>query len=132
MCGPRPHVKRTYYKVFNHAAAVTRLNENVNATNMALAQSHSQLSGEEMCELATTAAAVGGLVVVSICDGKGSLLGVLLRAGVRVRRYLSVESDENARRVCYCNYGGGHALLAHGALRFLPDARSVTVADLTM
>ena len=128
---PGLRVVRTRYKVFDHPAAVKRLNENVDAFNTALTLSRRLLPDDKVRELATTAATAGGLVVVSICDGKGSLLGALLRAGVRVRRYLSVEIDEGARRVCHCNYGGGnHELLGHDALRFFPDARSVTIADL--
>ena len=128
---PALRVVRTAYKVFDHPAAVSRLNSNVGAFNEALASSRHLLPNDKVRELATTAAAAGGLVVVSICDGKGSLLGALLRAGLRVRRYLSIECDEGARRVCHCNFGGGnHELLRHDALRFFPDARSVTIADL--
>ena len=67
------------------------------------------------------------------CDvaGKGTLLGILLRAGVRVRRYLSIEIDENARRVCRINYGSTYGgLLARDALRFFGDARALTINDL--
>ena len=63
--------------------------------------------------------------------GKGTLLGILLRAGVRVRRYLSIEIDENARRVCRINYGSTYGgLLARDALRFFGDARALTIGDL--
>ena len=128
---PGLRVVRTGYKVFDHPAAVKRLNSNVDAFNAALVTSRRLLPDDKVRELATTSSAAGGLVVVSICDGKGSLLGALLRAGVRVRRYLSIEIEEAARRVCHCNYGGGnHELLGHDALRFFPDARSVTIADL--
>ena len=67
------------------------------------------------------------------CDvaGKGTLLGILLRAGVRVRRYLSIEIDENARRVCRINYGSTYGgLLARDALRFFGDARALSIGDL--
>ena len=128
---PGLRVEHSYYRPFDHSMAVKRLNSSVDATNTALANSGRLMSDAALRELATSAAAAGGLVVLSICDGKGSLLGMLLRAGVRVRRYLSVEIDEGARRVCHCNYGSGnHELLAHDALRFFPDARTITIADL--
>lgn len=126
-------VERTAYRTFDHASALRKLNEGVTATNVALEATGQMLSDEQLRKLAEGAAERGGLVVLSICDGKGSLLGLLLRAGVRVRRYVSVESDANARRVCHANYGGRHhssGLLAPDALRFHPDASTLKVDDL--
>ena len=127
---PRARVLSLDYRTFDHAAAVRKLNASVRATNEALAATGCALSAEEVGGIASCAAAAGGLVVVSACDGKGSLLGALLRAGVRVRRYLSVENDHMASRVCECLYVGGHPLLAHGALRFFDDLRTLTVEGL--
>ena len=123
-------VERTAHRIFDHASALRKLNESVAATNVALEATGRMLSDQQLRELAEGAAERGGLVVLSICDGKGSLLGVLLRAGVRVRRYVSVESDANARRVCHANYGGwphSSDLLAPDALRFHDDVRTLTV-----
>ena len=59
------------------------------------------------------------------------MLGVLLRAGVQVRRYLSVECDENASRVCFSLYGGAdQPNLAPGGLRFFVDAKQLSISKL--
>ena len=86
---------------FDHAAAMRQLNSNVDVAN----QEHRRkgrmsLSDGQVAQIAVRAAARGGLHVVSYCDGKGTLLGILLRAGIRVRRYISIEQDHDAQRVC--------------------------------
>ena len=115
---------------FDHAEALCKLNSNVDATNAALKKSSRFLNSAKVRQLAEQASRNGGLCVVSFCDGKGTLLGILLRAGVNVRRYLSVDTDENAQRVCRSNYGGSHEHLGRDALRFFGDARKLTVHDL--
>ena len=116
---------------FDHEAARRRLNANVDATNAALDSCNVVLSQCDLQQIAAHARERHGITVVSHCDGKGTLLGILLRAGVRVRRYLSVEVDENARRVCRVNYTALHAgLLARDALRFFGDARALSIDDL--
>ena len=67
---------------------------------------------------------------MSYCDGKATPLGFLLRAGVHVRRYLSVESDPNCNRVARNLYGSGWEGLDPSALRFYGDVRTLTVAKL--
>ena len=130
---PGLRVEHSYYRPFDHSVAVKRLNSSVDATNTALANSGRLISDAALRELATSAAAAGGLVVLSICDGKGSLLGMLLRAGVRVRRYLSVEIDEGARRVCHCNYGSGISRsLTAGLSTSPPAARLATTSPHVM
>ena len=117
---------------FDHPLAVRRLNEEVDAVNASL-RDECEVALDSMAIQRTAAHAVahGGLTVVSYCDGKGTLLGVLLRRGLRVRRYLSIECDENASRVCFALYGGdGHSNLAPGGLRFVVDARQLTIEKL--
>lgn len=53
-----------------------------------------------------------------------------MRAGVRIRRYLSVEIDPVCNRVARTNYGASSAMLDASALRFFADARELTVAKL--
>jgi hypothetical protein len=115
---------------FNHEAALAKLNESVDLINAALSRCKHALDEAALAALAKHAAAARGLTVVSYCDGKGSLLGFLLRAGVQVRRYLSVEIDPNANRVCRTHYGAGDENLEPGALRFWADCRKLTVAKL--
>ena len=96
-----------------------KLNENVARINALLRECPLTMSTSAIRRTARLAAASGGLTVVSFCDGKGSLLGFLLRAGIRIRRYLSVEHDENCNRVCRTLYGGGWEKMEPSALRFL-------------
>lgn len=118
------------HEAFDHARALRILNENVAATNALMPQCARFLDGTKVAQIAQRAGDNGGICVVSVCDGKGTLLGILLGAGVRVRRYLSVEIDQNAQRVCRANYGGRHDLLGHAALRFLSDAKTLTLQAL--
>ena len=119
---------------FDHAAELSALNGRIDLANAAQRASHWFLDEATLARLAVDGAARNGLTVVSVCDGKGTLLGILLGAGVRVRRYVSVECDEHARRVCRAHYGGGgggeHHNLAPDALRFVSDAAALSVAQL--
>ena len=115
---------------FDHPKALMKLNENVARINALLRECPLTMSTSAIRRTARLAAASGGLTVVSFCDGKGSLLGFLLRAGIRIRRYLSVEHDENCNRVCRTLYGGGWEKMEPSALRFFRDALELTVAKL--
>ena len=115
---------------FDHPRAIARMNRNIDEVNQALRRSAWVLDAASLRRLAERATGSGGVCVVSICDGKGTALGVLLSEGVHVRRYLSVERDEEARRVLRANYGGGRPGLAHDALRFFDDAAKVKIGDL--
>jgi hypothetical protein len=115
---------------FDHQGAVQSLNARACTFNEALARCGRELDANALALSVCHAARTGGITVVSFCDGKATLLGVLLRAGVRVRRYLSVECEHNANRVARALYGGGWDLLAPGALRFFADGRQLTVAGL--
>ena len=117
---------------FDHPSALRAMNEEVEATNKMLADSSEfALDRDAIKQTAEHAVACGGVTVVSYCDGKGTMLGVLLRAGVQVRRYLSVECDENASRVCFSLYGGAdQPNLASDGLRFYVDAKQLSVPKL--
>ena len=119
-------------KDFDHASALCALNCEIDATNQILTKScELALDHDVIMQTAKQAVATGGVTVVSYCDGKGTLLGVLLRAGVYVRRYLSVERDENASRVCFSLYGGlDQPNLAPGGLRFYVEAAQLSVSKL--
>ena len=115
---------------FDHAVALARLNENVAHCNVVLRHSPTTLHDAALAHVARHAAAGGGLCVVSYCDGKATLLGYLLQAGVHIRRYLSVECDANCNRVARTLYGSACEGLEPSALRFFGDARDLTVAKL--
>ena len=119
---------------FAHAAELSALNERIEVANAALRASSLSLDAEALARLARDGERRNGLTIVSVCDGKGTLLGILLGAGVRVRRYVSVECDEHARRVCRAHYGGAAATrwssLAPDALRFVGDATALSVVQL--
>ena len=118
---------------FDHRAAITKMNHSVDAANEALMRAPvgSLLSEHNLAALAARAAARGGLTVVSFCDGKATLLGVLLAAGVRVRRYLSIENNPAANQVAMVNYGGAsQAGLAPNGLRWFDDAERIQPSDL--
>ena len=119
---------------FDHAAELLALNERIEVANAAQRASSLTLDAEALARLARDGERRNGLTVVSVCDGKGTLLAILLGAGVRVRRYVSVECDEHARRVCRAHYGGADYAarphLAPDALRFVADATALSVAQL--
>ena len=116
---------------FDHVTALRRLNKNVAATNSALRRCSHVLNDSAIALLARHAAKQGGMTVVSYCDGKATALGFLLRAGVRVRRYLSVECDTNCNRVARNLYGSQWGeLLDASALRFYSEARELSISKL--
>ena len=115
---------------FDHPKELHKLNQSVIATNKLLSESPLALKEAALRRTARHAASAGGLTVVSFCDGKGSLLGFLLRAGIRIRRYLSVEHDENCNRVCRTLYGAAWEKMEPSALRFFHDARELTIEKL--
>ena len=115
---------------FDHQAALQTMNDSIRATHHALSKCPLALDDVGLSRLALHAAAKGGLTVVSYCDGKGTLLGFLLRKGIRVRRYLSVEVNSVCNRVCRTLYGGAHDNMDVNALRFFGDARGLSTAKL--
>jgi hypothetical protein len=89
-----------------HGRLIAKTNGQVDRFNTELRERHQALALDEQTldALCARARRAGGLNVVSCCDGKGTLLGILLRRQVPVRTYVSIEKDGNARRVCRVNY----------------------------
>ena len=131
-CGGGPGATRTRAQ-FNQKREIAKMNERIGTFNQQLSAGNRELDAGALAELWRASQSNGGHTVLDLCAGKGTFLGVLLRLGVPVRKYICAEINEEASKVMAVLYGSPKlwkpGLLSPGALVMAGDVRELSVKN---